>query len=68
VQLFDLEADLGETNNLQAEHPEIVASLTKKLEALIAKGRSTSGPNQTNDVPIDIWKKKTQAKAKAKKK
>ena len=68
VQLFDLEADLGETKNLQAEHPEIVASLTKKLETLITNGRSMPGAKQTNDVPIDIWKKKTKAKAKAKKK
>jgi arylsulfatase A len=67
VQLFDLDADLGETKNLQAEQPEIVARLTKKLETLIANGRSTPGANQTNDVPIDVWKK-TKPKAKAKKK
>lgn len=68
VQLFDLEADLAETQNLQAEHPEIVANLTQKLETLIADGRSTPGAKQSNDVPIDLWKKNTKPRAKAKKK
>ncbi|MDF1862397.1 MAG: sulfatase [Verrucomicrobiales bacterium] len=33
VELFDLEADIGETNNLAGENPEIVARLTALLEA-----------------------------------
>lgn len=57
VQLFNLDSDLGETKNLQAEHPEIVAKLTKQLETLVANGRSTPGANQANAVPIDLWKK-----------
>jgi arylsulfatase A-like enzyme len=68
MQLFDLEADLGETKNLQAEHPEIVARLTQKLETLVANGRSAPGANQPNAVPIDLWKKKVKPKAKGKKK
>jgi len=66
VQLFDLEADIGEKTNLQAQHPEIVARLTQKLEELVANGRSTPGEKQANAVPVDIWKKKGTAK-KAKK-
>jgi arylsulfatase A len=66
VQLFDMEADLGEQNNLAAQHPEIVASLTKKLETLIANGRSTPGANQSNDVPVEMWKKPEPPKKKAK--
>jgi arylsulfatase A-like enzyme len=62
VQLFNLDTDLGETKNLQAEHPEIVAKLTKQLETLVANGRSTTGANQANAVPIDLWKKNDAAK------
>jgi len=63
IQLFNLDDDLGETKNLQAEHPEIVAKLTTKLETLVANGRSTPGANQANAVPIDLWKKNAAAKA-----
>ncbi len=34
VQLYDLEADVGEQNNLQAERPEVVARLKAALEAI----------------------------------
>ena len=57
VQLYDMTADIGERKNLQAEHPDIVARLTKKLEKIVADGRSTPGPNQQNDVVVDIYKK-----------
>lgn len=56
VQLFDLEQDLGETTNLAAQHPDIVARLTRQLEELIANGRSTPGARQANAVPVEIRK------------
>ncbi|OVE75324.1 hypothetical protein BVX97_05030, partial [bacterium E08(2017)] len=59
VQLYDMEKDLSEQNNLQAKHPEIVKRLTKLLEKFVADGRSTPGPKQSNDVPVDICKKDT---------
>jgi arylsulfatase A-like enzyme len=59
LQLFHLGDDLGETRNLQAEHPEIVARLMQKLETLVVRGRSTPGPDQNNAVPVDLWKKKS---------
>jgi arylsulfatase A-like enzyme len=34
VQLYDMEADVGETNNLHAEYPEVVARLTALLEGV----------------------------------
>ena len=40
VQLYDLEADPGETANLQARHPDIVRRLTTTLDAYRADGRS----------------------------
>ncbi len=59
VQLYDLTADIGETNNVQAEHPDVVARLTKLLEQYIANGRSTPGARQTNDVTVNApWHSK----------
>ena len=43
IQLYDLSADLAERKNLQAEHPEVVARLTKLLQKYVADGRSTPG-------------------------
>ncbi len=57
VQLYDLSADLAEAKNVQAEHPEVVARLTKLLEHYIANGRSTPGAKQANDTAITMGKK-----------
>jgi len=54
VQLYNLEKDPGETNNLQAQNPEIVRQLTALLERYVADGRSTLGAPQTNDARIHI--------------
>lgn len=56
VQLYDMTRDLGEQRNLQAEHPDVVARLTKLLERYVNEGRSTPGAPQRNEVAIDIWK------------
>ena len=56
VQLYNLAKDPGETNNLQAAHPETVATLKKLLEKYIADGRSTPGEPQPNDVAVKIAK------------
>jgi arylsulfatase A-like enzyme len=56
VQLYDLSTDIGETKNVQEEHPELVAHLTKILEQQIADGRSTPGAKQKNDVEIVLMK------------
>jgi len=52
MQLYDLQADPAETNNRQAESPEITARLTALLTKYLADGRSTPGPPQANDVPV----------------
>jgi len=56
VQLYDMELDIGEKNNVEAAHPDIVARLIRDLEICVANGRSTPGPKQTNDVKINLWK------------
>ena len=56
VQLYDMQEDPGETRNLHAERPDKVKDLLAVLTKQIADGRSTPGPRQENDVPVDIWK------------
>ncbi|HOX04457.1 MAG TPA: arylsulfatase [Candidatus Paceibacterota bacterium] len=56
TQLFDLDADPGETNNLSAQQPAIVARMTALIERQVADGRSTPGPTQTNAVRVQIRK------------
>jgi len=74
-QLYNLDEDLGETKNLFAEKPEIVAELTALMDKVVSQGRSTPGTLQSNDLPVN-WKRfmqpggqpKKPAKAKAKRK
>ena len=54
VQLYDLAADLGETRNVQADHPEIVVRLRALLEKYVADGRSTPGAPQPNTTPVHL--------------
>ena len=51
-QLFNLAEDLGEKNNLAAQHPERVKAMLAVRDRLIDDGRSTPGPKQANDVPV----------------
>lgn len=48
IQLYDLSADIGERENLQAEHPEVVEELKSLLSAYVKNGRSTPGACQPN--------------------
>ena len=57
AQLYDMEKDPGETNNLYAAQPEIAARMLAQLEADIAQGRSTDGAAASNDIgQIELWK------------
>ena len=60
VQLYDVNQDVGERTNLQAEHPDVVKRLSKLLEKYVADGRSTAGSPQKNDVVVDVWKNHPQ--------
>lgn len=57
AQLYDLDEDPGETNNLYSSHPEVADQLLKQLESDVARGRSTEGRPANNDVEdIVLWK------------
>ena len=55
IQLYDLDADPGETANLWDEHPEVVERLKALLQRYIDEGRSTPGTPQRNDAEVSIW-------------
>jgi len=61
VQLYDLSSDIGETANVQGQHPEIVARLTQLLEKFVADGRSTPGAPQPNTGEVNIWRERPVA-------
>jgi hypothetical protein len=56
VQLYHLVDDPGERVNLIDKRPDVARSLVAYLERVVREGRSTPGPIQSNDVPVDIWK------------
>jgi len=51
-ELYNLADDIGETKNLAAAKPELVAEMKALLEKLITDGRSTPGAPQKNDVEV----------------
>jgi len=61
VQLYDLEKDPAEKNNLQAKHPEIVTRLINQLAKEIKAGRTTPGKAQTNEGSIPFPQKLLKA-------
>jgi hypothetical protein len=57
IQLYNMEADLGEQENVYTEYPEVVYELLAILNKMVDKGRSTGGRSLQNDIEdIDIWK------------
>ncbi len=52
IQLYNLEKDLGETQNLAQKSPDTVAYIQAVYESMIRNGRSTSGIAQSNDVEV----------------
>jgi arylsulfatase A-like enzyme len=48
IQLYDLDADIGETENVYDQHPEIVEELKSLLTQYVENGRSTPGEKQGN--------------------
>jgi arylsulfatase A-like enzyme len=65
LQLFNLDRDPGEANNLAADQPARVRQMIALLETQITSGRSTPGSSLTNEnqniklfsaVPAFVWK------------
>jgi len=54
VQLFNLENDLHEDNDLAAKFPERVARMVSLLQRQVDDGRSTPGPKLQNDTNVRI--------------
>lgn len=63
LQLYDMNADLSETNNLQEQNPLVVKELLTMLQQDVARGRSTTGPKASNDIDhIELWKSSKKKK------
>ncbi len=53
-ELYDLDADPAETNNLAEKRPASVKQLTALGQKAISTGRTTPGTNQTNDRDVPL--------------
>ncbi len=52
VQLYHLDSDISEQNDLSTKHPEIVARMTEGLRTLIERGASRAGQEGSNDTAV----------------
>ena len=52
-QLYNLDKDIAEQNNLYDQEPERVEQMLTLLGKLVGKGRSTIGSDQPNDVDVN---------------
>ena len=52
LQLYDVETDPGEEQNLADQYPQVVEDLTKLLTQYVENGRSTPGQPQSNEGEI----------------
>ena len=48
-ELYDISADLAETNNVAGQEPGVVSRLRDEITRIVTTGRSTSGPSARND-------------------
>ena len=49
VQLYNMNEDIGEKDNLENRYPEVVEELTAAMREYILNGRSTPGKKQVNE-------------------
>jgi arylsulfatase A-like enzyme len=62
IQLYDLEADIAEKNNVYAEHRDVVKRLTKLMKKYIRNGRSTPGRRRKNEGKTWMYRAKAAKK------
>jgi arylsulfatase A-like enzyme len=53
-ELFDLNLDLGETNNIIRTHPQVATELASLLQSYLDRGRSTPGKVQPLEYKISL--------------
>lgn len=56
VQLYDLQKDPSESQDLAESNQNVVAMLLEELQQTVADGRSRPGIPLENDQPVDLWK------------
>ena len=54
IQLYNLNADIGERTNVQDQHPDRVKELTALLNKYVTEGRSTPGTPQKNTGAVEV--------------
>jgi arylsulfatase A-like enzyme len=57
IQLYDLDSDIKELQNVAQDYPEVVLQLTELMNSYIKNGRSTPGKIQKNDTKTDLYVK-----------
>lgn len=55
LQLYDLDEDIAETQNVVREHPKVAKKLADLMESYIKNGRSTPGLAQENDTETKLY-------------
>jgi arylsulfatase A len=58
IQLYDLDADIGEQQNIYDDHTDVVEELKALLTTYVENGRSTPGTRQNNTGPVEweqLW-------------
>ena len=56
-RLYDMTVDSSEQSNQYLSMPEVARELLASLEEAVKAGRTTPGPQSSNDVEtIDLWK------------
>jgi len=52
IELYNLKADIDESENLAAKKPEVVSRLARKLDRLVQQGATRNGLNARNDTLV----------------
>ena len=52
AELYNLDSDVSEQNDLSGQHPEIVEQMTADLTTLIERGSSRAGQTGSNDTVV----------------
>ncbi len=65
-ELYNLQVDVSETQDVSSDNPEITERLTRTMQSYIDRGRSTRGGDQKNDTAFSL-DAKTPKKRKASK-